>query len=360
MDPAMQAHQDALAYEKTNYAHGPVSTQDFYTVPPPTTTNNTPNASPGTVLKTEFETDVSKYLLPPMTSLSRFLYQTASLSNIPTPTSAAVLWPYSPKTHHTDGKYPVIVWAHGTSSVFAEHAPSNHRALWQHFLGPYQLVGAGYVVIMPDYAGLGVSKTARGEKIVHQYLAAPAHANDVVYAVQAARSIWPGELSREWLVIGHSQGGTAAWGVAQRQAREAVEGYLGAVAVAPVTSAARLEEPFVSVLGLAMMAGWAEWDKDAKISDLVTEEGAKRLKMIEESGAGTSAGIPLLLADGLLKPGWQSNESFKKYSDVVENGGREIAGPLLVLHGDTDQQVSIKPTIEAVEEMARKWPDSKL
>ena len=36
---------------------------------------------------------------------------------------------------------------------------------------------------------------------------------------------------------------------------------------------------------------------------LVTEEGRKRLEVIEEIGAGTAASMPLLLADGLVE-GW--------------------------------------------------------
>ncbi|KAL8669338.1 MAG: hypothetical protein Q9168_006063 [Polycauliona sp. 1 TL-2023] len=360
MDPAIKAHQDALAYEKTNMANGSVFTQDFYTLSP-TNDNTNQDPPPGTPLKIEQETDVSKYLLPPMTSMSRYIYQSATLSNLPVPASAAILWPYSPKTHGEDGKYPVVVWAHGTSGIFAENPPSNHRTLWQHFLAPFQLVSAGYVVICPDYAGLGVSRTAGGKKIMHQYLASPAHANDIVYAVQAARRIWKDELSRDWIVIGHSQGGAAAWGVAQRQAKESVDGYLGAVAVSPVTNLEKLEGPFVNVVGIAMMLGRAEWDTEGgKLENLVTEEGEKRLEMIEESGAGTSASIPLMLADGVLKPGWQTNEAFQRYLKEVENGGREIAGPLLVLHGETDQQLSIKATAKAVEDTAKGWPESKV
>ena len=128
MDPTIKAHQDALAYEKTNWANGSVFTQDFYTLSP-TTKDEDRDPPPGTPLKIEQETDISKYLLPPMTSMSRYIYQSATLSSLPVPASAAILWPYSPKTHGEDGKYPVVVWAHGTSGIFAENAPSNHRTL---------------------------------------------------------------------------------------------------------------------------------------------------------------------------------------------------------------------------------------
>ncbi|KAL8849078.1 MAG: hypothetical protein Q9221_005922 [Calogaya cf. arnoldii] len=356
MDSIPTATQEALDYEKTNWANGSVFDQESYKVPAETADRDD---QPGTPLKVEQETDTSKYLLPPMTSMSRFIYQSENLLGLPVPASAAILWPYSPKTH-TDGKIPVVAWAHGTSGVFAENAPSNHTGLWQHFLAPYQLVSAGYVVVMPDYAGLGVAKTAKGEKVVHQYLACPAHANDVVFAVEAAQRVWKDELSKDWVVIGGSQGGGAAWAVAERQARIPVDGYLGAVAMSPFTSLLALEDPFLSVLTLAMMPGWVSWDEEEKLKNLVTEEGRRRLKMIEEIGAGTAASVPLLLEDGLLEDGWQLYTPFHNYLEEVENGERDIAGPLLVMHGDTDDQVSIKGTVDAVANMAENWPESSL
>ena len=151
------------------------------------------------------------------------------------PASAFILWPYSPKSQ-ADG-YAVIAWAqaHGTDKATVNHAPSNHATLSQHFLAPFQLAAQGYVVVGPDYAGIGVHKHASGEPIVHEYLGSPAHANDVVYAVQAAQKNFP-EFSQDFVVIGHSQGGGAAWATAQRLVDRPVPGYLGGVAISPVTT----------------------------------------------------------------------------------------------------------------------------
>lgn len=71
------------------------------------------------------------------------------------------------------------------------------------------------MVVATDYAGLGVGLDEKGDKILHEYLASPAAANEVVYSVQAARQAFP-ELSKDFVVMGHSQGGGAAWAVAQR------------------------------------------------------------------------------------------------------------------------------------------------
>ncbi|KAL8787062.1 MAG: hypothetical protein Q9213_002404 [Squamulea squamosa] len=353
MDVVPPAVQEALRYEKTNWANGSVFDQPFYQLPA-----KSADDLAGTPLKFEHETDTSKYFLPPATSMTRFLYQSKNLQGLPVPASAAILWPYSIKVH-VDNKYPVVAWAHGTSSIFAENAPSNHKSLWQHFLAPYQLVSAGYVVVMPDYAGIGLPRTGAGKKIVHQYLACPAHADDVVYAVQAAQCAFE-EMSKAWVVIGHSQGGGAAWAVAQRQASIPVDGYLGAVAVSPFTTLQGLEEQFYPVIALAMALGWADCDVEAKLSDLVTEKGQQILAMIEKLGAGVAASFPLLMDNDLLQPHWQMNRAFRRYLEKIENGGKKMSGPLLVIHGETDDKLNVEVIADAVKRTAEEWPGSQL
>ena len=210
MDTLPTPVSEALQLERSNWSNGSVLDDAFYTVPV-----DSAQAPAGTLLKVEKDADTSKYLLPPATALSRFVYQSESLSGALVRVSALVLWPYSPKSQ-SDG-FPVVAWAHGTSGTFPDCAPSHHKDLWQHFLAPYQLALQGYVVVATEYAGLGVHQRPSGQPIVHGYLAAPSQANDVIYSVQAARSAFR-DLSREFVIVGHSQGGGAAWAVAQRKA----------------------------------------------------------------------------------------------------------------------------------------------
>ncbi|KAL8881370.1 MAG: hypothetical protein Q9192_007811, partial [Flavoplaca navasiana] len=164
-------------------------------------------------------------------ALSRILYQSENLQGSPVPASAFILWPFQPRTQ-PDGKYAVAAWAAG---VHENCAPSNTKTLWQHWLAPFPLALHGCVIFTPDYAGLGVGRTADGNKIIHQYMANPAQANDIVFGVQAAQQAVL-KLSPNFAVLGHSQGGGAAWAVAQRQAQKPVKGYLRAVAVSPITN----------------------------------------------------------------------------------------------------------------------------
>ena len=351
-EPILQA----LQFEASTWANGPASNDPFYQVP-----EGASKTVPGSMLKVEKDTDTSKYLLPPATALTRFIYQSENLTGGRVPASAFILWPYSPKSQ-TDG-YPVVAWAHGTSGSSVNCAPSNHKTLWQHFLAPFQLVAQGYVVVGTDYAGLGVDKHESGESIVHQYMACPSHANDVVYAVQAAQKAFP-ELSQEFVVVGHSQGGGATWAVAQRQVDKPTSGYLGGVAISPATTLIDLPEPFLSVVGVAMSPGLASTFPDFNLADILTGDGQRSLAVVEQSGAGIASGIALLLgADGgagLMKSNWVQNQHVQKYQAMISNGGKQIANPLLVIHGVNDDRLSSATTTAAVHKTAEAFPESQL
>lgn len=217
-----------LTFERYQWATGSVLEDAFYSVD-----KSSASVPPGTLIKVEKHTNTSLYSLPPGTALSRIVYQSKSFNGSLVPVSAYILWPSSPRSS-ADG-FQVVAYAHGTSGIAPDGAPSHIKNLWQHYLAPFTLALQGYVVVATDYAGLGVSKNAHGKPILHEYVASPSHANDIIYSVQAAQSAFS-ELSKSFVIIGHSQGGGAVWATAQRQAVEPVSGYLGAVAIAPVTT----------------------------------------------------------------------------------------------------------------------------
>ena len=352
MNPLPPPIVEAIDFEKSNEVNGSVRQDDFYSTP-----SGTAEADAGTILRLEEDVDTASYLLPPATAMSRYLYQTKTLQGNLVPTSACILWPYLPKSHK-DG-YPVVAWAHGTSGVFAGGAPSNHKNLWQHFLAPYQLVGQGYVVVAPDYAGLGVCKTATGQPIAHEYLSGPSQANDIVYAIQAAQHVFK-ELSKDFVVIGHSQGGGAAWATAQRQVDIPLDNFLGAVAISPTTSALDQPEPLRSVLLAAICPGLAAAFPEFAPADLLTTEGQQILQLIEESGAGMASGLALLHGQNTLRPDWAENKHLQAYHALVSNGGKKIQGPLLVIHGEKDDRISATVALDAANQTAEQHPSSLL
>lgn len=352
MDRLPTAVSKALAFEATNFANGPAIDDPFNRAP-----DGAEKAAPGSILKVE-EVDTSKYLLPPATAMSRIMYQSENLKGAVVPTSAYVLWPYSPRSQ-PDG-HPVVGWAHGTSGFFANAAPSNHKSLLQHWLAPFPLVLNGYVVVAPDYAGLGVSQHPSGEPIEHEYLASTSHANDLVYAVQAAQQQFK-ELSKSFVVMGHSQGGQAAWATAIRQSDKPIPGYLGAVAVSPLVDILRHLTPgfvelIVTIMCPAVKATFPEFDPEA----VLTTEGQRRLAMLQSSGAQLGSGVMLLQGAKLMKDGWTENEYIQKYNKNASLAGKEIAGPLLVVHGQADDRLGVAHVTSAVQSTIKSFPQASI
>ncbi|KAK8910762.1 hypothetical protein ACHAO1_006304 [Botrytis cinerea] len=346
----------ALDYEKDSWSNGSIKTDAFYKVP-----DGTANHSAGTLIKVEEDANSSLYTLPPNTALSRFIYQSKSLNGNLVPVSAYVLWPMSPR-NQSDG-YQVVAWAHGTIGLSEECAPSHFRNLWQHFLAPFQLALQGYVVVATDYAGLGVEKDATGNHITHEYMASPAAANDVVYSVQAARQAFP-QLSQSFVVVGHSQGGGAAWATAEKNALSPITGYLGAVAVSPATNVLENPDPIVTILGAAMAPGTASAFPDFRFEDIFTPEGLQTMQTLLRIEGCSAVGNNLLirpaLTGNLLQPNWKANPWVKKYNLITKSGGRRILGPLLVVHGEDDPLLKFELTVNAVNATVSLYPSSQL
>lgn len=114
--------------------------------------------------------------------------------------------------------------------MFQGCAPSAMPSLYEYGSWAF-LVSRGYAVIATDYAGLGNNYTA------HQWQASPAQAHDLYYSIAAARKLFGDALTDEWMSVGHSQGGGAAWTLAESSLLHddplSLGRYLGTVALAP-------------------------------------------------------------------------------------------------------------------------------
>ncbi|MCU4369575.1 lipase family protein [Acinetobacter courvalinii] len=140
---------------------------------------------------------------------------------------------FVPKISMPEGGWKIVAWAHGTTGVADQCAPSRnetHIAI-QGMIS--QLLAAGYVVVAPDYEGLGEPSGRES----HPFLNVKSEAFSITDAVVAARSYLASQgkiTSREWMAVGHSQGGQAALGAAQYASRAKLD-YKGTVAVAPAS-----------------------------------------------------------------------------------------------------------------------------
>ncbi|AQV17210.1 alpha/beta hydrolase [Acinetobacter pittii] len=138
---------------------------------------------------------------------------------------------FTPNTPPPVGGWPIVVWAHGTTGVADACAPSKAALADSTKDLISKLLAAGYVVVAPDYEGLGTPG-------IHPFLNVKSEAFSITDAVVATRNYLLQRnllTSKKWLTIGHSQGGHAALGAAQYASRAQLD-YKGTVAVAPASN----------------------------------------------------------------------------------------------------------------------------
>lgn len=124
---------------------------------------------------------------------------------------------------------PVLAWTHGTWGVASRCAPSLSKDFWSTTAG-LGAVKRGYVVVAPDYPGLGSAG-------MHPFLVGEDTARSVIDGVRAARSIPGAAAGSRYAVWGESQGGHAALWTAQVARSYAPElALVGAAAAAPPTA----------------------------------------------------------------------------------------------------------------------------
>lgn len=136
------------------------------------------------------------------------------------------------------GPRPVVVWAHGATGIVPGCAPS----LGSDPVGVDAIpdvaaaLAAGWVVIAPDYPGLGTSGP-------HPFLIGVGAARSLLDSVPAAGHLGGLTLGGPTLIWGHSQGGNAAlWSGIIASAYAPAARLAGVAALAPGTGLPRLAE----------------------------------------------------------------------------------------------------------------------
>ena len=131
----------------------------------------------------------------------RILYTTTRDENSPAVASGLVIT----SDRLVAGPRPVIAWAHGTTGVASQCAPSLLPSRWNADVIPGidQVLARGWVIVATDYVGLGT-------KGPHPYLIGQGEARSVLDSVRAARQMPQLRLQRRTVIWGHSQGGHAA------------------------------------------------------------------------------------------------------------------------------------------------------
>ena len=183
----------------------------FYAVP-----TSTPAAPPGTVVRSE------ELLSAPDESRAwRVLYHSTDLAGRDTVLSGIVVAPDSPAP--ATGRV-VVGWGHPTTGAAASCAPSNGVDPYLLVEGLPDRIRAGYVVVAPDYPGMGVPAPS-------SYLIGTSESRSLLDAVRAARRL-PTGATTTTVLWGHSQGGHAVLFAALQAGAYAPELTVRAAAVA--------------------------------------------------------------------------------------------------------------------------------
>jgi pimeloyl-ACP methyl ester carboxylesterase len=234
-----------------------------------------------------------------------------------------------------EGGRPVVSWAHGTTGIADECAPSRSP---DQLLAAIPLLEQGMVVTATDYEGLGTPGR-------HPYLVGESQGRGVLDVVRAARALGPLVGASDQVVLwGHSQGGHAVLFANQIATDWAPDlEVLGAVAGAPPSQMPLLVGALTDgQLGffLAMVvAGWTAAYPELDPADVLTPAGVERLGEVDAGCTGHVAqawGAPSsepLVRAGDVPPQWSDR--------ILDNDpGHEVgASPVLVIHGAQDQLV---------------------
>lgn len=296
---------------------------------------------PGALLKSE---PFTGYAVPDHAHSVRILYHSLDAEGRPVATSGVVLVPAGKAP---PGGWPVIAWAHGTSGVARQCAPSLMKDMEYGEEGLMPMVRAGFAVVATDYHGLGTAGP-------HQYVNRIAQGHDVIYSIPAAHAAVP-DLASRWVAIGHSQGGLAAWGVAEMEADLKDPNYLGAISVAGTAEISEL----LGMMGgkvseatfyLTYMAyGVKARTPSFNVATMLDGAALKHYASATTKGCWNYAYAAFLneKGDRSLKPGWEALPAVRTWARENATGTKPIGGAFFVIGGEADMTVpyaSLKAT----------------
>ena len=312
----------------------------FYKVP--TTLSPAP---PGSIIR--WSVIPSAGQLPPGATAYRILYHSESIAGNDVAVSGVVVVPGGAPP---PGGFPIVSWAHGTTGLASQCAPS---------LGPLSsisyltaLLKARMIVAATDYQGLGTPG-------MQPYLVGQSEAQGVLDAARAARSLEGSAASNTVIVLGYSQGGQAALFAGQIAQSYAPELFVaGIVAVGPVTSLTELAPAVPDAdpdadAGFAAMAlyAWSQTYGNLRLASALTERARREDPVIASSCAGAvGAALDSTPTRFLFRSNWSTDRAVRADNDVNEPGRAPSFAPVLVVQGVDDSLVPYRTTTTLVDD----------
>lgn len=266
----------------------------------------------------------------------RILYSSRGIHDEPIVVSGMV---FAPDGSVPEDGFPVVAWAHGTSGVARQCAPSlSPERATDFIMGIQELIDDGYMVVVTDYPGLGTEGP-------HPYLISKSEAQAVLDSVRAVQQL---SGSSRYVIWGHSQGGHAALSATQYAASYAPElELLGTAAAAPATNLAALLEddittPVGKVFGSYALHNWSKLFDDAKLSDIIKKPDLPLVETIAADCLGTKdQGLVILPEVELMSRDFTTGDPAKlePWATIIRDNSvapKGIPTPILIAQGTAD------------------------
>lgn len=235
------------------------------------------------------------------------------------------------------GGWPVLSYAHGTVGLADRCAPSKNVTSIETLLAS-TFNQLGVAVVQSDMEGLGTEGR-------HPYLVGISEGRGVVDAVRALRGVPQQTIAKKYVVWGHSQGGHAAIFAGQLASAWAPELDLrGVAAGAPPSQLGTVSDsltnsPFRGYL-LMVAAGMAQNYPQLDLSKVLTPRGKEVLPVVDTGcNSAVFAAVNKYPLDELIKVEGLQDTSWSKALRENEPGQTKVLAPVLIIHGDADEQV---------------------
>lgn len=271
--------------------------------------------------------------LSPLATGKRIQYITTDVNGALITATGLILTPKSNKKNRT------VAWAHGSTGLADQCAPSNNQAVFwpEARTAVAALLTKGWTVAATDYPGLGTAQS-------HPYLVGASEARSVIDSVKAARNLDSG-LSTQYVVDGHSQGGQAA--LFASQIAPSYDGNLvlrGTAAIAPASNVDALAPliPGTPGQGYLVMGlyGLAAVDPTFNPNSvLATPAKTKQTTLTSGCLMEILASYQNLTADQLLIGGALPDAVVTKLAHYDNPAQTAPSAPILVVQGTDDEAV---------------------
>ncbi|MGZ8176318.1 lipase family protein [Williamsia sp. SKLECPSW1] len=315
-------------------------------------------SGPGTLRSAESLPTVDRRVTRLTSIAARVTYE--STSGVDGSTQLVSGTVFSPVGPAPAGGWPIVAYGHGTTGVQHECAPSLSPSL----LGSADAVGIlvkdGYVVVMPDYQGLGLDGT------YHPYLDAATVGHNMIDGVKAARKLIP-DTSNRWVAIGSSQGGQAAWAANELAASD--DGgldLLGSASLAPVADISRMADKAAAGTLTQQQQGiypWILWAQkkmhpEIDLDDYRRGIAARRWDVLTACQGALAeqrtAVVRQLTPDDLRPSSPAATDALRADLERMALPKVKADAPMLVIRGAKDQLVDTDWTGDAVDAACRR------